>query len=61
MGAALTLVITYVLTENAGQNVLQLRYLFIVAVVLWIVNLASVYIPARRAAMIDPAIVTRSA
>jgi putative ABC transport system permease protein len=61
LGAALTLVITYVLTENAGQNVLQIKYLVIVALALWLVNLASVYVPARRAARIDPAIVTRSA
>jgi putative ABC transport system permease protein len=61
LGGVLTLVITYVLTDNAGENFLQMKYLFIVAIGLWIVNMASVYFPARRAANIDPAIVTRSA
>jgi putative ABC transport system permease protein len=61
LGGILTLVITYVLTDNAGENILQMKYLIIVALGLWMVNLASVYFPARRAAMIDPAIVTRSA
>jgi putative ABC transport system permease protein len=61
IGGVLTLVITYVLTEAAGENVLQIEFLFMVAVGLWAVNLASVYLPARRAANIDPAIVTRSA
>ncbi len=61
LGGVLTLVITFVLTENAGENVLQMKYLFFVAIGLWVVNLASVYFPARRAAMVDPAIVTRSA
>ena len=60
LGSILTLVITYVLTDNAGENILQMKYLFIVAFGLWMVNLASVYFPARRAAKIEPAIVTRS-
>jgi len=60
LGGVLTLVITYVLTDNAGENILQMKYLFIVAFGLWMVNLASVYFPARRAAKIEPAIVTRS-
>jgi ABC-type lipoprotein release transport system permease subunit len=38
-----------------------MKYLFLVALGLWVVNLTSVYFPARRAAKIDPAIVTRSA
>ena len=61
LGGVLTMVITYVLTDNAGENILQVEYLIIVAVGLWIVNLAAVYFPARRAAQVDPAIVTRSA
>lgn len=61
LGGILTLVITYVLTESSGQNVLQIQDLLFVALGLWLVNLASVYVPARRAARIDPAIVTRSA
>ena len=61
LGGVLTLVITYVLTDSAGQNMLQMKYLFIVAFGLWLVNLTSVYFPARRAARIEPAIVTRSA
>jgi putative ABC transport system permease protein len=61
LGGILTLVITYVLTDNAGENIMQIEYLFMVAAGLWLVNLASVYVPARRAAKVDPAIVTRSA
>ena len=61
LGGVLTLVITYVLTDNAGENILQMKYLFIVAFGLWMVSLTAVYFPARRAANIDPAIVTRSA
>ncbi len=61
IGGALTLVITYVLTDAAGENVLQIKFMFMVAVCLWAVNLAAVYLPARRAANVDPAIVTRSA
>jgi putative ABC transport system permease protein len=61
LGGVLTLVITYALTDATGANILQIKYLFITAVGLWLVNMASVYFPARRAARIDPAIVTRSA
>jgi putative ABC transport system permease protein len=61
LGGVLTLAITYALTENTGENILQVKYLFIVALGLWLVNLVAVFVPARRAAMIDPAIVTRSA
>ncbi len=61
LGGVLTLVITYALTDATGTNILQMKYLGMVAVGLWLVNLVSVYVPARRAAKIDPAIVTRSA
>ena len=61
IGVAVTLSITFELSEQAGQNFFNLSVLFMTALLLWIVNILAVWFPAKRAANIAPAIVTRSA
>lgn len=61
IGVALTLSITFELSEQAGQNFFNLTVLVMTGLLLWLVNMLAVWFPARRAANIAPAIVTRSA
>lgn len=61
IGVAVTLTITFELSEQAGQNFLNLSILAFTALGLWIINLLAVWFPAKRAANVAPAIVTRTA
>ena len=61
IGVAVTLSITFELSEQAGQNFFNLSVLLMTALLLWVVNILAVWFPAKRAANIAPAIVTRSA
>lgn len=61
IGVALTLSITFELSEQAGQNFFNLTVLVMTGLLLWLVNMLAVWFPARRAANIAPAIVTRGA
>lgn len=59
IGVALTLSITFELSEQAGQNFFNLTVLMMTGLLLWLVNMLAVWFPAKRAANIAPAIVTR--
>lgn len=61
LGVCVTLTITFEISEQAGQNFLNISVLVITALLLWLVNMAAVWFPAKRAANVAPAIVTRSA
>jgi len=61
IGVLVTLSITFELSEQAGQNFFNLSVLLMTALLLWLVNILAVWFPAKRAANIAPAIVTRSA
>ncbi len=61
IGVVVTLSITFELSEQAGQNFFNMGILLMTAVTLWLVNVLAVWFPARRAANIAPAIVTRGA
>jgi putative ABC transport system permease protein len=61
IGVVVTLTITFELSEQAGQNFFNLGVLLMTALLLWVVNTLAVWFPAKRAANIAPAIVTRGA
>jgi len=61
IGILVTLMITFELSEQASQNFMNLSVLLLTGLVMWIVNILAVWFPAKRAANIEPAIVTRSA
>ena len=61
IGVAVTLSITFELSEQAGQNFFNLSVLLMTALLLWVVDILAVWFPAKRAANIAHAIVTRSA
>jgi putative ABC transport system permease protein len=59
IGVVVTLSITFELSEQAGQNFFNMGILLMTALSLWLVNTLAVWFPAKRAANIAPAIVTR--
>lgn len=61
IGLALSLVFTFVLTEDSGVNILDLSYIFATAFFIILINQLAVYFPAKKAANVEPAIVTRAA
>jgi putative ABC transport system permease protein len=61
IGILVTLMITFELSEQASQNFMNVSVLLLTGLVMWIVNILAVWFPAKRAANIAPAIVTRSA
>jgi len=61
IGVLVTLMITFELSEQASQNFMNLSVLLLTGLVMWTVNILAVWFPAKRAANIAPAIVTRSA
>lgn len=61
IGILVTLIITFELSEQASQNFMNVSVLLLTGLVMWIVNILAVWFPAKRAANIEPAIVTRSA
>lgn len=60
IGVLVTLTITFELSEQASQNFMNLSVLLLTGLVMWLVNILAVWFPAKRAANIEPAIVTRS-
>jgi putative ABC transport system permease protein len=61
IGILVTLIITFELSEQASQNFMNVSVLLLTGLVMWIVNILAVWFQAKRAANIEPAIVTRSA
>ncbi|WP_299082306.1 FtsX-like permease family protein [uncultured Paraglaciecola sp.] len=61
IGLALSLLFTFVLTEESGVNILDMSYIFATAFFILLINQLAVFIPAKRAASVAPAIVTRAA
>lgn len=62
LGFILSYGLNYVLaTQFNNPSLIELKYWLLIALVLWLINLLAASIPAKRAANIDPAIVTRSA
>lgn len=61
IGVLVTLSITFELSEQASQNFMNVSVLLLTGLVMWVVNILAVWFPAKRAANIEPAIVTRSA
>lgn len=61
IGLVLSIMFTFVLTQNSGVNILDMSYIFATAFVILIINQLAVYFPAKRAANVEPAIVTRAA
>jgi putative ABC transport system permease protein len=60
VGCVLALVLGYWLSTTFELPRLKLYYLVIGVVGLWIVSLAAALRPARRAALVSPAIATRT-
>jgi putative ABC transport system permease protein len=61
LGLVLSIVFIFVLTEESGINILDLSYIFLTAFFILLINLLAVYFPSKRAANVEPAIVTRGA
>jgi len=61
IGVLVTFAITFEASEQAGQNFLNVGVILATALVMWLINILAVWFPAKRAANIEPAIVTRSA
>ena len=61
IGVLVTLMITFELSEQASQNFMNVSVVLLTGLIMWIVNILAVWFPAKRAANIAPAIVTRSA
>ncbi len=61
IGVMVTLTITFEMSEQSGRNFLNISVMLATALFMWLINLLAVYFPAKRAANIAPAIVTRSA
>ena len=60
-GLGLTMTFAYIMAQNIGDSFLQFDVLLGCLVFVWIINICAVWLPARRAAQISPAIVTRGA
>ena len=61
IGLILSIVFAFVLTEDSGVNILDMSYIFATAFFIILINQLAVYFPAKKAANVEPAIVTRAA
>jgi putative ABC transport system permease protein len=61
IGLILSVAFAFVLTEDSGANILDMSYIFGTAFFIILINQLAVYFPAKRAANVEPAIVTRAA
>jgi len=61
IGVLVTFGITFEVSEQAGQNFLNVSVIVLTGLVMWLINVLAVWFPAKRAANVEPAIVTRSA
>ncbi|TDF39492.1 FtsX-like permease family protein [Alteromonadaceae bacterium M269] len=61
IGFILSYGLNYILaTEFNNPSLIEVEYWLVIALTLWLINLLAARIPAKRAADIDPAIVTRT-
>lgn len=58
-GTALTLTFAFIMAQESGQSFLALNQVLYCSLFIWAVNTLAVWLPARRAASVSPAIVTR--
>ncbi|WP_448547098.1 ABC transporter permease [Thalassotalea fusca] len=61
IGLLLTFSLTFEISEQYGQNMLNLSVVLGTAALIWSINMVAVWFPAKRAANVAPAIVTRTA
>lgn len=61
IGLVLSIAFAFVLTEDSGVNILDMSYIFGTAFFILLINQLAVYLPAKKAANVAPAIVTRTA
>lgn len=60
LGLLLTVIMNYVLADQSGgENNMQWLPLIGLVALIWLINLLASWLPAKRAAQIEPAIVTR--
>jgi len=60
LGLLLMVTLSYILADQSGDlSNIQLWPLLLLTIVIWCINLISAWFPAKQAAQIDPAIVTR--
>lgn len=60
LGVILTVIQAYFMTQNSDRSVLDFGIVLYCALFIWLINIIAVWLPARRAAQVSPAIVTRS-
>jgi len=58
-GLALTFTMALIMAQESGQSFLQMDLVLYCSLFIWAVNTFAVWLPARRAARVSPAIVTR--
>lgn len=58
-GFILTATFALIMAQDSGQSFLQLSLVLYCSLFIWAVNTLAVWLPARRAAKVSPAIVTR--
>lgn len=61
LGAGLTVPFLLLITEQSGEDFVRIDIMLGIVLFLWLVSTFAALFPARRAAQVDPAIVTRSA
>ena len=61
IGLLLTFSLAFEISEQYGQNMLNLTVVLGTAALIWVINMVAVWFPAKRAANVAPAIVTRTA
>lgn len=61
LGIIVTLIISFDLSQSMNENLLSFSVLGATGLLIWFINALAVWFPARQAANIAPAIVTRSA
>jgi putative ABC transport system permease protein len=60
LGLIITLSLVLLLTDESGMELLDMGYIIATALFILLVNQIAVYLPAKRAANIEPAIVTKA-
>ena len=61
LGLILSLVLIIFMSQNNSTQIINVGWMAIVVIFVWLISLVSALSPAKRAANVEPAIVTRSA